>query len=77
MGAGLPGLGWTDPVLVPGVTPIKRVHLAELRTALLEVYVAAGRPAPIYSTRALTSGTTVIAAVDMMEVRAAVSALDN
>ena len=77
MGAGLPGLGWTDPVLVPGVTPIKRVHLAELRTALLEVYVATGRPAPIYSTRALTSGTTVIAAVDIMEVRAAVSALDN
>jgi len=77
MGAGLPGLGWTDPVLLPGVTPIKRVHLAELRTALLEVYVAAGRPAPIYSTRALTSGTTVIAAVDMMEVRAAVSALDD
>ena len=40
--AGLLPFAWTGPTLIPGVTPIKRVHVAELRTALAEAYVALG-----------------------------------
>ena len=74
-GAGLPAFGWTDPTLTPGVTPVERVHLTELRRALSEAYAAAGRAAPAYRD-ALVAGGTVIGAAQMMELRAAVRALE-
>ena len=42
---GLPPVRWTDPVLTVGITPVKRVHVTELRDALGETYDAAGRVA--------------------------------
>ena len=73
---GLPPFGWTDAILTPGATPVRRVHLAELREALAEVYAAAGRPAPAYTDPALPDGT-VIRAAHLMELRAAVVALED
>ena len=74
-GAGLRAFGWTDPTLTPGVTPVKRVHLTELRRALSEAYAAAERTAPAF-TDAEVTGATVIGAAHMMELRAAVRALE-
>ena len=74
-GAGLPAYPWTDAALTPGVTPIKGVHLAELRAALAGVYAAAGRPGPAYAGGALT-GRVAIEAAHLMELRAAVLALE-
>ena len=64
-------------MLTPGVTPIRRVHLTELRVALDEAYAAAGRPAPDYTDPMVTAGETVIKASHVMELRAAVAALES
>ena len=48
-GEGLSTVRWTDPVLTIGVTPIKGVHLTELRRALDAVYESVGRPRPNYT----------------------------
>jgi hypothetical protein len=66
----LGAMTWTDPVITPRVTIVKAAHLAELRSALSEVYTAAGRGAPLYST-AVSAGTT-IAAAQIAELRAAI-----
>ena len=71
---GLGRYGWTDRALVPGVTPVKVVHLTELRAALAQVYLASGRPAPVYTDTALAAGTGIRAG-HLMELRAAVAAL--
>ena len=54
---------WTDPVLTVGVTPVKRIHLTELRNALDEAYDAAGQRQPTYTDRIVTAGMTAIKAV--------------
>ena len=59
-----------------GVTPIRAVHLQELRAALGEAYVAAGRAAPGWTDEDPTPGVTPIKAVYVMELRAAVVALE-
>ena len=68
---------WTDPTLTPGVTPVKRVHLTELRAALDAVYDAVGRARPSYMDATVTAGTTAIRAAHIMELRAAVAALEQ
>lgn len=70
---GLAAVAWTDPTLVAGVTVVRAIHVLELRTALNAAYVAAGRSAPSYS-RAISAGT-IIATVDIAELRAAILAL--
>lgn len=75
-GAGLPRFGWTDPILTPGVTPVRRVHVLELCEALAEAYAAAGRPAPAYADTALPEGT-VIRAAYLMELRRDVVELEG
>lgn len=59
-----------------GAAPIRRVHLTELRAALEEAYRAAGRAAPAYTDPEVTAGETVIGAAHLMELRAAVGALE-
>jgi hypothetical protein len=54
---------------------VKAVHLIELRTALDEIYVAAGQALPTYSHATVTARTTVITAVDVSELRAAILAV--
>jgi len=39
---GLGTFAWTDPMLIPGITPINAIHLTELRTALNDAYRAGG-----------------------------------
>ena len=62
--AGLPPVRWTDPVLTVGVTPVKRVHLTELRAALDAAYDA------------VIAGVTAIRAVHVVELRDAILALE-
>ena len=73
--AGRPPFRWTDPVLSAGVT-IRGIHLAELRSALDEAYVAQGRARPRYTDATVTPGATTVKAVHVMELRAAVVALE-
>ena len=70
--AGLPLFEWTDPVLTPGVTPVKSVHLTELRAALDAVYDGAGRPRPTYTDAAVNAGVSVVRAAHVTELREAV-----
>jgi len=60
---------FTDDPLVPGVTVIKAVHLAELRTAVNAVRALAGLPAATF-TDAATPGV-VVKAVHITELRTA------
>ena len=72
---GLPEFGWTTPVLTAGVTAVEAVHTTQLREALAEAYVAAELPAPAYGD-APPARETVIRAAHLMELRAAVAALE-
>ena len=72
--AGLEAFSWTDPALTAGGT-VRLAHLLDLRAALAAAYAASGRPAPTYTDPAPVPGTTPISAAHLMELRAAVSAL--
>jgi hypothetical protein len=69
-----PAPSWID-LAVGGSTPVRVVHVVELRDALEEVYLAAGRAAPPYTRTTISVGQTVIAAVDITELRAVVLAI--
>ncbi|MGH7306806.1 MAG: hypothetical protein ACRELZ_26325 [Candidatus Rokuibacteriota bacterium] len=71
---GLVAFGWTDPSLAG--TTIKRTHLAELRSAISAVYTARGVSAPAWTDATLTPAVTVVRAVHITELRAAVLALE-
>jgi hypothetical protein len=71
---GLSPFSWTDPVL-SGVF-MKTVHISELRVALGAAYSAAGRTPPAYTDPAPAAGQTVIKAIQISELRAAVVALE-
>ena len=62
---------------MPGVTPVKAVHLTELRTALEEAYAVAGRTAPEFTDPAIVRGVTAIRTVHVTELQEAVRALEN
>jgi|SRR2546427_230150 len=70
---GLAPFAWTDAVLVPGSTPVRSVHVIELRTALNQAYQAAGRTPPAYTDPSVTAGTPM-RAIHLYELRAAVRA---
>ena len=72
----MPRFGWADPVLRPGVTPVRLVHLLELRSTLAEAYADARRPAPAWTDASPMAGTTPIQATHLMELRAAVVDLE-
>ena len=73
---GLRRFAWTDAVLRAGVTRVRLGHLLELRFALGAAYAAAGRPAPPWTDAAPpVGGRTPIRAAHLMELRAAVIAL--
>ena len=71
---GLPAFAWTDRTLTPGVTPVRRVHLTDMREALAAAYEAAGRPGPAYG--AGVAAGTPIRASHVTELRIAVIALE-
>jgi hypothetical protein len=62
--AGLTQPIWTDAVLVPGVTSVKRL------------YVARGVRPPLYADAALTAGVISVRAVHVDELRASVRAIE-
>ena len=71
---GLAAFVWTDSSLAG--TTIKRTHLVELRSAVSEVYTARGVSAPAWSDATITPAVTVVRAVHITELRAAVLALE-
>ena len=76
MRVGLAPFPWTDATLSAGTTPVRAVHVAELRTALTEAYAAAGRTAPTFTDPALTTGVTLVRAVHISEIRSALLAIE-
>ena len=67
----LPAFSYKDPALGAG-TGILSQHLTDLRTAIREVYVKAGRtPLPVYTDDPLAAGTA-IKAIHISQIRAAV-----
>ena len=58
------------------MTPVRLVHLLELRSALAAAYAASGRSAPRWTDASPVGGTTAIRAAHLMELRAAVVALE-
>lgn len=72
---GLSTFVFTDPD--PAGVVVKTVHILELRTALRGAYVAAGRAVPSYTDPTLTAQQTVLRAVHIQELRAAVLSLET
>ena len=58
-----------------GATTVNAAHIIDLRTALSQVYTAAGFTPPTYTDTALGVGTT-ITAMQIAELRAAVIAIE-
>jgi subtilisin-like proprotein convertase family protein len=65
---------FTDPTLAAGVTPIKVVHIMELRTRINAVRAAKGLGAYSFTDSSLTAGTTLVKAVHILELRTALAA---
>jgi hypothetical protein len=55
---------------------VKGTHIAELRSALNDVYTALRRTGPTFTDPALPPGATIIKALHIMELRAAILALE-
>jgi hypothetical protein len=72
---GLQAFSFTDPSIVAGVTLVRAVHLLELRTALAQAYAACGETPPTYTDPSLAA-SSVIRAVHISELRAAIRALE-
>ncbi|HVQ36179.1 MAG TPA: RHS repeat-associated core domain-containing protein, partial [Pyrinomonadaceae bacterium] len=60
---------FTDDPLVPGVTPIKAVHITQLRTAINDARTRAALPGANWA-ESVTAGTTLIKAAHITELRA-------
>ena len=71
---GLMPFAWTDATRTPS-TGVLVVYVTELRTALNEAYQAVSRTAPTYTDPTVAAGLTVIKAVHLNELRAAVRGL--
>lgn len=64
---------FTDPTLAPGVTPIKVVHITDLRTRINAVRAARNLSAYEWTDPTLTAGSTVVKAVHVLEMRTALA----
>ena len=65
---------FTDDPLTTGATPVKAVHVLELRTAINTIRADNSLP-PFTFTGTLTAGTTVISALHVSELRTAINAV--
>jgi hypothetical protein len=73
---GLGAFSFTDSTLTIGTTVVRAVHVIELRTALAQAYVAAGLLPPTYTNSDATlAGGSVVAAIDISELRTRVIAI--
>lgn len=62
---------WTDSTLTAGSTPVKVVHITELRDAINNRRAAFGLAPATWTDSTLTAGTTVVQAVHITEMRTA------
>ena len=76
-GQGLATVAWSDAVVSPGITPVRAVHLTELRQGLNEAYASAGQVSPTYTDNRLEGGVTPIKEIHFAELRVAVAALEQ
>jgi M6 family metalloprotease-like protein len=65
---------FTDPTLSVGVTPVKAIHVTELRSRIDGVRVARTLPAFSWTNPTLTATTSVIMRVHVTEMRSALAA---
>ena len=68
---------WTNPTIDSGRTFIRVVHVMELRRALTQAYVAAAREPPTYTDDPIVAEVTPVSAEHFIELRAAVTALEQ
>jgi glucose/arabinose dehydrogenase len=64
---------FTDPTLIPGVTPLKAVHVVELRSRVNALRSANGLAAVVWTDNLLVSGTTLVRAIHISELRSALA----
>jgi len=64
---------FTDESLVTGVTPIKRLHITELRTAANQLRAQGGLAAFPFTDPTLTAGVTTVKRVHITELRTALT----
>jgi hypothetical protein len=65
--------GFTDDPLIAGVTPIRAVHVTELRSRIDVLRVRYGLPAYAFTNPSIVPGTSVLRAEDILELRMALS----
>jgi hypothetical protein len=63
------GQAFSDDPLVAGVTPIRAVHIVELRQAIDQVRAVAGLRASVWTDATLTAGVTSARGVHVVELR--------
>ena len=68
---GAPGLLWTDPRIVPGVTPVRAAHLTELRRQVDAARLRCGLGNIAWIDPDIRPGVTPIKAVHITQLRAA------
>ena len=65
---------FTDPEIVPGVTPVRAVHFTELRTRIDGLRTAAGLGRFAWTDAVLTPGVTRVRLVHLLQMRSALAA---
>ena len=68
---------FTDPEIVPGVTPVRAVHFTELRTRIDGLRTAAGLGGFAWTDAVLTAGVTPVRLVHLLELRLALAEASN
>ena len=66
---------FTDAAIVPGATPIRAAHVAELRTAIDALRAARGMAAFPWTDAPLVPGATPVLAVHLVELRSALGSV--
>ena len=68
------GVAFADDPIVPGVTPVKEIHITELRLRVDALRVAAGLARFAWTDRVLSAGVTAVRLVHLLELRSALAA---
>ena len=67
------GAVFTDHPLVPGLTPVRAIHFAELRARIDALREAAGLAGLAWTDPVLTAGVTPVRLVHLLELRSALA----
>ena len=67
-------MSFTDPEIVPAVTPVRAVHFTELRTRIDGLRTAVGLGGFAWTDPVLTAGVTPVRLVHLLELRSALAA---